>query len=436
MLHSLTIRNFRSIRDEQELDCSGLNAGMNSRLNIIGNRACGSFIPVTVLFGANASGKSNVLDALAYIRVLVRESADYKVDEPMENQAFALDRTSLDKESAFSVKFSTTEREYQYSFAIAHGCVKSEELIEYVKGPKRRSQRRLFSRHRSESPDRPIIKISENLPGQKKAIISATRDNMLFLSKAAKENFQPLLDAFRWFVPSYQDADALDLFDEDSQFRAWILHLFEAADLGVTGIRIQSPRQVPIAASQSSTEENSETGELAQYMQYVHTTFESIARRERRPTLSHRVVLDDTVVEKEIPWFYESLGTKQLWKYAAGLYTSLRDGSLLMFDEITGLHPLLLREIISLYQQENTNSHGAQLLFSSHDTALLGNWGGTGYVLDRDEIWFTEKGYDGATQLYPLTDFSPRDTEDIEKRYLQGRYGSTPILGELTIESE
>jgi len=100
-------------------------------------------------------------------------------------------------------------------------------------------------------------------------------------------------------------------------------------------------------------------------------------------------------------------------------------------DEISSLHPLLVRAIIEMFQSRSWNPHGAQLLFTTHDISLLGDFGGTGYILDRDQIWFTEKSVEGVTEIIPLTDFHPRNTEDIEKAYIMGRFGAIPALDQL-----
>jgi AAA15 family ATPase/GTPase len=110
------------------------------------------------------------------------------------------------------------------------------------------------------------------------------------------------------------------------------------------------------------------------------------------------------------------------------MINALANGSVLLVDEIeTSLHPALVTQLVRLFQDQGTNSRGAQLIFNSHEASLLGDSGGE-RVLGRDQVWFTEKGHDGASRLYPLSDLSPRSDEAIGRRYLAGRYGATPIL--------
>ena len=120
-----------------------------------------------------------------------------------------------------------------------------------------------------------------------------------------------------------------------------------------------------------------------------------------------------------------------VWFGLAGpVVHALASGSVLLVDEIeAGLHPALVRQLVRLFQDPETNPRGAQLIFNSHEASLLGDSGGE-RVLGRDQVWFTEKSDDGASRLYPLSDLSPRIDEAIGRRYLAGRYGATPILAD------
>ena len=139
-------------------------------------------------------------------------------------------------------------------------------------------------------------------------------------------------------------------------------------------------------------------------------------------------------VEDEDSWLdldEESEGTKTLFRMAPSIFQSLNSGGLMVVDELeASLHPLLGLAIIGLFNSPKTNPCHAQILFTTHDTNLLGNTLGDP-PLRRDQIWFTEKDKDGATRLYPLTDYKPRKSESLERGYLQGRYGAIPYLGDL-----
>jgi AAA15 family ATPase/GTPase len=109
----------------------------------------------------------------------------------------------------------------------------------------------------------------------------------------------------------------------------------------------------------------------------------------------------------------------------------LEEGGLLAIDELNSLHPTLALAIVQLFQDPAKNPRGAQLLFNTHESTLLGSMLTDPPPLRRDQVWLTEKDRDGATHLYPLTDLSPRPTENLQRGYLQGRYGAIPFIGAL-----
>jgi len=133
--------------------------------------------------------------------------------------------------------------------------------------------------------------------------------------------------------------------------------------------------------------------------------------------------------ESWIPLDEESDGTQTLFQMAPRIFRSLENGGVLIVDELeSSLHPHLTAKIVDLFNCPKTNLGNAQLIFSTHDTNLLGNTAGEP-SLRRDQVWLTEKDKSGATTLYPLTNYKPRNVENLERGYLQGRYGAIPFLG-------
>jgi len=125
-----------------------------------------------------------------------------------------------------------------------------------------------------------------------------------------------------------------------------------------------------------------------------------------------------------MPFDQESEGTKTLFSLAGPILVALHGGGVLVVDELDrSLHTQLAKRIVTMFNDPATNPNNAQLVFNTHDTNLLDT-----DVLRRDQIWFTEKGSDGATRLFPLTDFRARKYENLERGYLQGRYGAVPSI--------
>ena len=441
MLHSFSFENFRSMKGRQTLSLFRSGDGTTSRLAVDGNLAGGDISPVAVIFGANASGKSTIIHAMTYIRWIIRQSSRLEAGRKLPNEAFALDDVSRDLPFFCEIEFSIRDRVFRYSFSVQTGIIATESLAEIVQGPRRRSTRRLFTR-KTEGTDTKID-VSSVLTGPKKAIIAATRPNSLFLSKAAHENFKPLLEIYEWFVDPVMGSfggnrlsgdEGIRKLESDTDYRPWIGNLLTNADLGVIDVSVRSPKARPsselvarvagIISSLNASSSDNDPEDLAFAEEWL---FES----NRSPQLHHRYA-DHVKSPGVIPWEDESQGTHALWNISSSIYDSLKTGRALLIDELSSLHPLLVRAIISTYQSERSNPNKAQLIFTSHDLNLLGSWGGQGYLLDRDQIWLTEKEYhSGSSNLIPLTDFSPRKEEDIEKMYLQGRYGAVPALGPL-----
>lgn len=173
--------------------------------------------------------------------------------------------------------------------------------------------------------------------------------------------------------------------------------LLRAADVGIADFRVSNPRGNKSGADQ------------------------------RRIELRHDVGEDDAW----LPLEQESAGTRALFRLGPAVIRALASGTPLVVDELeSSLHPLIALEVVRLFNDPDANPHDAQLLFTTHDTNLLGTILGA-QPLRRDQIWLTEKDPKGGTNLYPLTDFKPRKLENLERGYLQGRYGAIPILGAL-----
>jgi ABC-type lipoprotein export system ATPase subunit len=151
-----------------------------------------------------------------------------------------------------------------------------------------------------------------------------------------------------------------------------------------------------------------------------------------RIQLKHKSSISDAW----LPLEEESQGTQKLFRMAVPVLQALHEGSVLIVDELeASLHPSLAQEIVNLFNSPSKNPHNAQLIFSTHDTNLLGTTLGEP-VLRRDQVWLTEKDPEGGTVLYPLSNYKPRKSENLERGYLQGRYGAIPFLGRFAWASE
>jgi hypothetical protein len=365
-----------------------------------------------VIYGPNASGKSNLLFALNYLRAVVAESATLiKPGQTYNVQPFRLDAAYVNQPTEFEITFLLDGTRYEYAVAMTSQCIVSESLMVY------RTIRptQLFSRQLQADGEQYAYQFSAYLTGSRKLWQDSTRPNALFLSTAAQLNSELLSPIFRWIVDNiiYLPAGALLNHDVTTarlatpEGRAAIHAFLVTADIAIANVNVvprKGVREQVVFHPGGIAHTKREEGEFMVPI-FEHTTAKGSAQFELHE---------------------ESDGTQRLYGLAAPVLEVLKGGHILIVDELdSSLHALLVRRLISMFHDPGINQDGAQLLFSTHDTSLLDHT-----LFRRDQIWFTEKDADQATHLYPLTDFSPRKQEAWERGYLMGRYGAVPFFSE------
>ncbi|MFL5382304.1 MAG: AAA family ATPase [Longimicrobiaceae bacterium] len=408
MLIRFRVANFKSIREEQELSLVAAPLSEH-RESLIQTALDGvQLLRAAAIYGANASGKSTLLDALAFMQIAVVDSqVQWKPDAEIPRIPFALDPAFANEPSLFAVDLLLEGVRYEYGFVADSEVVHQEWLYAYPRG--RRQE--WFTRDRSREGE---FAFSRLLQGENRTISSLTRSNSLFLSAAAQNNHGMLSRVHAWFsrqlllsdVPA-RSALAVRVGERcrDADYRARVYAILRAADLGIAGIEL--------------VEEESTGNSLGGAFGRIFALLSSGNAADVR--LLHRGERGATVA---LPFSEESQGTRTLFALAGGIVETLSAGGALVVDELDrSLHPHLAMSIVQLFNSPATNPGAAQLIFNTHDTNLLDTT-----VLRRDQIWFTEKGNDGATRLFPLTDFRARKYENLQRGYLQGRYGAVPSV--------
>ncbi|SOD02634.1 hypothetical protein SAMN05216486_10523 [bacterium JGI 053] len=367
------------------------------------------------ILGANASGKSTLVAALDFMKSAVADSQRvWKPEGGIPRVAFALDSATTDAPSLFVVDLLLDGIRYEYGFSVDSSRVLEEWLFAYPKGRKQE----WFTRDASRNEE---FAFSRLLAGENRTIAGFTRPNSLFLSAAAQNNHAMLAPVFRWFAVSLfivDDSSRTTLGLAASQlcmmepWRGSILELLGAADLGITDVEVI---EEDVASFAGRMNRNAFDPELMALLPLY-------PRAAAGVRLRHRAGLESEDVG--IPFDQESGGTKTLFLLAGPIVVALSGGGTLVVDELDrSLHPHLAIRIVTMFNDPATNPNNAQLIFNTHDTNLLDT-----SILRRDQIWFTEKGDDGATRLFPLTDFRARKYENLERGYLQGRYGAVPSI--------
>jgi hypothetical protein len=374
-----------------------------------------------VVYGANASGKTTLLDALRFFTLFIRSSFKQDPDAATKITPFLLGAPATSKPTSLEAAFVAQDGVlYRYGFSLDQTTVLEEWLLSYEAG----RPRQLFRRHTAED-GRPRFKFSSYLRGEKQKLTGLTRRNALFLSVGASLNNEQLGTPYRWLTRHITSvsADRLSSFPAAQMLlemkveTARVRDLLRYADLGIVDF-VLTEHELTTAAFEGAPEE------LRKAFQALVENLPEGARKQQRVDFIHQALgtqvsfaLDD-----------ESGGTRQLFTLSPFLLPTLADGGLVIVDELnTSLHPLLVRALLRLFHSPVTNPNNAQLVFNTHDTTLLSS-----AIFRRDQIWFAEKAPDGASCIYSLLEYSPRKDEALEKGYLQGRYGAIPFLGEPT----
>lgn len=387
MLIEFRVENHRSIRDEQTLSLVAADEQPEGAHVLRKPGLAEGLLPVVALYGANASGKSNVLQAMAFARAAVMESQrlwDPEGGVPAEPFALTDEGT---QPSTYELILEMDGQRYEYGFELTRDEIRREWLSTWTAGESDAVS--LFDREGK------VIELGNGLRALNPSIRSLTRNNSLFLSAAAQHGDPTLLGLYRWFRrmavrvgpnrrSSVRKLRGVPVSGAREPSDA-VVRLLRAADVGILEVRREEPGS------------------------------ELRVRHEGGGWL---------------PLAWESAGTIALLRLADAILEALRTGMPLVVDELeANLHPSVALEIVRLFNEPEQNPRGAQLIFSTHDTNLLGSIPGGTAPLRRDQIWFTEKDGAGATELYPLTDFHSRGPENLERGYLQGRYGAVPFLG-------
>lgn len=416
MLIEFRTQNFRSLRDEQVLSlvASSDKTLLDTHTQATGLTAAPHLLKSAVIYGANASGKSNLIKALQYMQRVVLESPALQPGQAFEQlQPFRLDAASARQPTRFEVTFVLAGVRHQYGFSMTAQRIVSEQLLVY----KAFKPQRWFERRFDEASGKDVYTFGPGLKGAKNLWEGATRPNALFLSVAAQLNSEALHPVFNWFANGLVIVNehaplspqfSVQMLKEEPQRKA-ICEFLRAADTSIADIEVGTRqalvRSIRLDMATGKREESAREQEVEE-VRFHHVTDQG------------KAVFD---------LMDESSGTRNLLFLTGPMLDILHKGLTLLVDELdNSLHTLLVQSLVRLFHRPEVNTGGAQLVFTTHDTSLLDAYG----LFRRDQIWFVEKHPDQSSLLYPLLDFSPRKNEALERGYLQGRYGGLPLLRE------
>lgn len=411
MLLQFNVTNVLSFKEEAILDlvCNKDKSHIENLISYKKNK----ILPTVAIYGANAAGKSNLFKALTAAILYVRNSNMMQINDKIKIAPFLLDKNSKNEKRRFDFIFVHNEIKYEYGFVVDETKVYEEYLYEYNSA----KASMIFERY-----DVNKYNYTTTLSKLLSQYEEKNTDNKLFLATATTWNCKETLNAFLWFseaIDIYNHAsieatmvEALDS-DEQDKIKEFSMDLLKQADFNISDYNF-SVKESDVSKISLPPGITLEDNVVLDFL------------REWKLDMFHEVEEDGVMATYSLPFHNESNGTKAFFAYAPLIYMALKNGKTVVVDEIdNGLHPMLVKYIVDIFNDSSINKNGAQLIFNTHDTTLLDL-----DMLRRDQIYFVEKNNNtGTSELYSLAEFSPRKTEKVQKGYMQGRYGAVPNIG-------
>ena len=411
MLIGFRFQNFRSFLAEQSFSFSTSSDRTHESTHLIktGMKAVPRISKAAIIFGPNASGKTNLLIALATFRDLILHSSGYSDSQFSEKHTPFRFGPSVTQPTEFEIDVLLDRVRYRYAISYDSQRIRFERLLVYRTG----KSQRWFERRFDEATHKDAwAAFSPNFNGPREMWRKATRAKALFLTTAAQLNSEQLSPLLHWvehrleilFPGDMSDVNRIAMRIQDETFKTRVLELLSAVDIHVDDVRFaeQDPSRADPAPPPGA-------GFLRRGSS--HRSIEFLYAR-------------DGLVPMWLDSVFEAAGTQRLIGLFGPLLQAAENGKLLLIDEFdASLHPLVARFLIRLINDPRVSSKGAQLLLTSHNTTLMDL-----DILRRDEIWLVQLDDKHASSLLPLLRSSPRKHELIAKNYLKGRYGAVPLI--------
>lgn len=409
MLLEVKIKNFRSIR--QTVIFSTLCANIKDEKVHVIDYDDKQFLKISAIYGANGSGKSNFINAIAFAKNLIVNSLYNQPGDRIELQSHKL--AKKDETTEMSFHFEKNGIHYQYGFSILNQVIDEEFLYYYPNG----RQAMIFDRKMTE------VKFGKNFVSDFSLSLNALQDNRLFLSSAANfSSNHSAKEAFLFFkedIIIYKPAlnqprmnnwyeYSVRLMESDPSIKNEFLKILKHFDTDIKDVKSK--------ITQITNED------LEKFPEPIKTM--AVNQLDHLESYSTKVIYEQFKTDLQTE---ESSGIKKLFEIICPMIDIINHDKVLFYDEFeSGLHEAIVSELIRLFYEKNSQSK-AQLIFTTHDTSLLNK-----HLFRRDQIWFTElKKEDRSTDLYSLVEIrNVRKEENKEYGYIKGKYGAIPFISE------
>jgi AAA15 family ATPase/GTPase len=414
MLLQFSVENFKSFKEKAILSMSASKD--QEHVDAVASVGKNTILKTIAMYGANASGKTNMIKAFTAAIMLLRQSNNMQINQPLAwISPFVIDKETALKPSAFEFIFFVNEIKYIYGFSATINDIVDEYLYVYNSAkPSKVFERTNITEYSFPADDK--RKLEE--------IKAKNSNNKLFLATATSWNYEKTKDAYLWFAESIDtfDRNSWDGFDPErfasdssGSLKRFVQDVLKMADININDYSLEEtdiPKEI--------IEELKKNVAFSEFIKNGSTKGYSIS-------VNHSVENEAGDIENyRLDLTEESLGTQRLFGMTPHLQVAFKKGKTIIVDELeNSLHPLLVEEILKMFNNPTINEADAQLIFNTHDVNLLS--------LDnfrRDQIYFLEKNPKTASsEIYSLDEFSVRKRENIRKGYLQGRYGAVPFIG-------
>ncbi len=412
MLIEFSVMNFLSFKEKVTLSLEKESGNENEENTFVFNNE--ELLKTAVIYGANASGKSNLIKAFTTAILMVKNSNMIPIGGKWDIlKPFLFSEDTKNGPSEFEFIFITNKIKYRYFFSADVNKIYNESLDAYYsQKPTNIFTRKNTAEYSFINSDKKTLE----------SISSKNTENKLFLSTATTWNYEKTKDAFLWFLNSIDtygsfdsmlDQDLINYSNNDEDLKKFTLKLLKESDIFIKDLRVSYEEKD--VENSSFIINNQKQGALK--------------------TKSVKIAMDHEITDSQdekniytLDFEDESSGTKILFALAPILKRAFEKTKIIIVDELEkSLHPTLVKYIIKLFNNEKLNTKNSQLLFTTHAISLLSL-----DLFRRDQIWFTEKNsLTGNSDLYPLDSFSVRKEENIEKGYINGRYGAIPFIKDI-----
>ncbi|QAA31289.1 AAA family ATPase [Clostridium manihotivorum] len=411
MLMEFSVENFLSIKERVTLSMIASKDTTHENNLIIGKDKSPNVLKAAAIYGANASGKTNVLQAFNFVSYFLNTSHEMQQGKKIGVEPFKLERAYIDKPSSFDMVFIAEGIKYAYGFSATDDKVVEEYLYFYPKG----RQSIIFEREDTDN-----YKFTNDIERQTQIKDKFHSNNKLFISTLSLWEYEKAQIPFKWLDNNLKILISREKLEE---YTVSLMKSDEAINKRVKGLlksAVKDIEDITITEIDIDIKENP----LLKYLndEAKAKLFNNKGNKLVNVNTLHK--MNDSEEFIEFDMIDESDGTQKLFGLLGFWVKALDEGLTLIVDELDArLHSHLTKFLVELFHDPNVNKNNAQLIFSTHDTNLLDQ-----DLFRRDQIWFTEKKEDKSTDLYSLDDFPVRKDAAIEKGYLQGKYGAIPYI--------